>query len=80
MLPATIDPTLNLCTRYPLRLGGPRRCVECEACSTALHMTIQLSAPTHMYSRIVTREGREPMTFHMEVGESDSLTLSATGE
>ena len=24
--PATIDPTLDLCTRYPLRLGGPRQC------------------------------------------------------
>ena len=23
---ATIDPTLDLCTRYPLRLGGPRQC------------------------------------------------------
>ena len=26
MQPATIDPTLDLCTRYPLRLGGPRQC------------------------------------------------------
>ena len=25
MQPATIDPTLDLCTRYPLRLGGPRQ-------------------------------------------------------
>ena len=24
--PATIDPTLDLCTRYPLRLGRPRQC------------------------------------------------------
>ena len=24
--PATIDLTLDLCTRYPLRLGGPRQC------------------------------------------------------
>ena len=24
--PATIDPTLDLCTRYPLWLGGPRQC------------------------------------------------------
>ena len=26
MQPATIDPTLDLRTRYPLRLGGPRQC------------------------------------------------------
>ena len=26
MQPATIDPTLDLCIRYPLRLGGPRQC------------------------------------------------------
>ena len=24
--PAAIDPTLDLCTRYPLQLGGPRQC------------------------------------------------------
>ena len=24
--PATVYPTLDLCTRYPLRLGGPRQC------------------------------------------------------
>ena len=26
MQPATIDPTLDLCTRYPLQLDGPRQC------------------------------------------------------
>ena len=26
MQPATIDPTLDLCTRFPLRLGGPMQC------------------------------------------------------
>ena len=26
MQPATIDPTLDLCTRNPLQLGGPRQC------------------------------------------------------
>ena len=26
MQPATINPTLDLCTRYPLWLGGPRQC------------------------------------------------------
>ena len=26
MQPATIHPTLDLCTRYPLRLDGPRQC------------------------------------------------------
>ena len=26
MQPATINPTFDLCTRYPLRLGGPRQC------------------------------------------------------
>ena len=44
MQPATIDPTLDLCTRYPLRLGGPSvdqvwsGSVEHEVCSTILHM------------------------------------------
>ena len=28
MQPAAIDPTLDLCTRYPLRLGGPRQCAS----------------------------------------------------
>ena len=27
MQSAAIDPTLDLCTRYPLQLGGPRQCV-----------------------------------------------------
>ena len=26
MQAATIDPTLDLCTRYPLWLGGPKQC------------------------------------------------------
>ena len=26
MQPVAIDPTLDLCTRYPLRLGGPKQC------------------------------------------------------
>ena len=26
MQPATVDPTLDLCTRYPLRLSGLRQC------------------------------------------------------
>ena len=26
MQPETIDPTLDLCTRYPLQLGGPKQC------------------------------------------------------
>ena len=38
MLPATIDPTLNLCTRYPLLLGGQRQC-GFKACPRLLHMT-----------------------------------------
>ena len=38
MLPATIDPTLNLCTRYPLLLGGQRQC-GFKACPRLLQMT-----------------------------------------
>ena len=34
MQPATIDSTLDLCTRYPLRPGS----VEYEVCQTPLHM------------------------------------------
>ena len=35
---ATIDPTLNLCTRYPLLLGGQRQCGY-KACPRLLHLT-----------------------------------------
>ena len=35
--PATIDPTLNLCTRYPLRLGGPRQCGIRSLPNTSTH-------------------------------------------
>ena len=38
MQPATIDPTLDLCTRYPLLLGGQRQC-GFKACPRLLHMT-----------------------------------------
>ena len=37
MQPATVDSTLDLCTRYPLRLGGPRQC-GIQSCLTLLHM------------------------------------------
>ena len=35
--PATIDPTLDLCTRYPLRLGGPRQCGIWSLPNTSTH-------------------------------------------
>ena len=35
--PATTDPTLNLCTRYPLRLGGPRQCGIWSLPDTSTH-------------------------------------------
>ena len=35
--PATGDPTLNLCTRYPLWLDEPGN-VEYKVCLTLLHM------------------------------------------
>ena len=34
MQPATIDPTLDLCTRYPLRLSEPRQCGSLPDTST----------------------------------------------
>ena len=37
MQPATIDPTLDLCTRYPLRLGGPRQCGIRSLSDTSTH-------------------------------------------
>ena len=37
MQPATIDPTLDLCTRYPLRLGGPRQCGITSLPDTSTH-------------------------------------------
>ena len=37
MQPATIDPTLDLCTRYPLRLGGPRQCGIQSLPNTSTH-------------------------------------------
>ena len=36
--PATIDPTLDLCTRYPLRLVN-QGSMEYEVCPTLLHMS-----------------------------------------
>ena len=36
---ATIAQTFDLCTRYSLQLGGPRKRVECEVYLTLLHMT-----------------------------------------
>ena len=35
--PTTIDPTLDLCTRYPLRLGGPRQCGIRSLPNTSTH-------------------------------------------
>ena len=35
--PATIDPTLDLCIRYPLRLGGPRQCGIRSLPNTSTH-------------------------------------------
>ena len=37
MQPATIDPTLDLCTRYPLRLGGLRQCGMRSLRNTSTH-------------------------------------------
>ena len=38
MQPATIfDPTLDLCTRYPLLLGGPRQCGIRSLPNTSTH-------------------------------------------
>ena len=37
MQPATIDPTLDLCTRYPLRLGGLRQCGIRSLPNTSTH-------------------------------------------
>ena len=38
MQSATIDLILDLCTRYPLQLGGLRSSVKHEVCSTLLRM------------------------------------------
>ena len=35
--PASIDPTLDLCTRYPLWLGGPRKCGIHRLPNTSTH-------------------------------------------
>ena len=37
MQSGTIDPTLDLCTRYPLRLGGPMQCGTQTFPDTATH-------------------------------------------
>ena len=37
MQPAPIDPTLDLCTRYPLRLGGLRQCEIRSLPNTSTH-------------------------------------------
>ena len=35
--PATIDPTVDLCTRYPLRPGGARQCGIRSLLNTSTH-------------------------------------------
>ena len=45
MQPATIDPTLDLCTRYPLRLGGPRQCGIRSLPNTSTHGQHWKSSP-----------------------------------
>ena len=46
MQPATIDPTLDLCTRYPLQLGGPRQCGIWSLPNTSTHGQRWESNPT----------------------------------
>ena len=61
MLPATIGPTLDLCTRYPLRLGGPRQC-GIKSCLALPHMTnvgnwtpdFEISSPTPRTNTLFT--------------------------
>ena len=47
--PATIDPTLDLCTRYPLRLGGPRQCGIWSFPNTSTHGQHWESNPRPFY-------------------------------
>ena len=37
MQPATVDPTLDLCTRHSLRVGGPRQCGIQSLFNTSTH-------------------------------------------
>ena len=48
MQPATIDPTLDLCTRYPLQLGGPRQCGIQSLPDTSTHGTIYIPRSTRL--------------------------------
>ena len=48
MQPAPIDPTLDLCTKYLLQLGGPRRC-EIWSCPTLLHTTSTVNRTPNIF-------------------------------
>ena len=73
---ATIDPTLNLCTRYPLLLGGQRQC-GFKACPRLLHLTGASTIEPQTPRYRVPRSNRSAT--HDEVGKSIKLVINQTG-
>ena len=63
MQPATIDPTLNLCTRYPLQLGAPRQCGIQSLPDTSTHGQHWESnpKPSDLESNILSTGPHAPM-------------------
>ena len=61
MQPTTIDPTLDLCTRYPSRLGGSRQCGIRSLPDTSTHGQHWESnpRPSDLESNVLSTEPHE---------------------
>ena len=76
MQPATIDPILKLCTRYPLRLGGPRQCGMRSLPDTYTHGLLWESNPRSSESSalsIVPHAPKVPSSHSTSETSTDSL-------
>ena len=66
--PATVDQTFNLCTRYPLLLGGQRQC-GFKPCPRILYMTgvpgIEPQTPSSRVQHLTTQP-RTPSCPHIQ--------------
>ena len=66
MQPANIDPTFDLCTRYPLRLGGLRHCGIQSLPNTSTHDQHWESnpRPSDLKSNSLSTGPHAPTTFY----------------
>ena len=78
MQPATIDPTLDLCTMYPLRLGGPRQCGIQSLPDTSTHSEQWESnpRPSDLESNALSTRPHAPTMSTTMSGRLASIALS----